>query len=128
MPLSYKDVDMSFESNIQRDIDIIHNDACIKQSIYNIILPKKSSYNRFQSSGIGTNITSLLGEKISNFTALQIEDEVENAIRNFEQRVILKTVESSLVESGLGYILNIMYQIKSTRSMDRLEVELEVII
>lgn len=124
----YRDLDLSLEKTNQNDFNILTNRDCISQSIRNLVYPKKSTYNRFQLSDIGTNIESLLGEKISKFVSLQIKDEVEFAIKNYEPRIKLLSVESGLSNNNNGYVLEINYEIKRIRLNDILIINMNVII
>jgi phage baseplate assembly protein W len=124
----YKDIDLTFEKNIQNDFNVIYNEQAIQQSLKNIILPKRRTYNRFQKPTIGTNIERLLGEKLSNFIALQLEDEITVAISNFEPRVRLLNIETTLGVDIGTYELKITYKLVSTNIVSVLELNLNVII
>lgn len=124
----YKDIDLSFTKNEQSSIDIITDVKCINQSLKNIIFPKKGAYNKFQKSTIGTNIEKLLGEKISGFIAIQLNDEIETVITNFEQRIKLLDVKTTTSSRNNSYTLEIYYEIKRTYETETLVLELEVIL
>jgi phage baseplate assembly protein W len=123
----YKDINLTFEKNIQNDFDVIYNEQVIQQSLKNLILPKRRSYNRFQKPTIGTNIERLLGEKLSNFVALQLEDEITVAISNFEPRIRLLNIKTILGVDIGTYELKLKYIIVSTNVINTLDLDLTVI-
>lgn len=124
----YTDIDMNLKKTSQDDFNIYENIECINQSLLNIIFPKKTTYNRFQKPTIGTNIERLLGERGSNFVALQIKDEIAVAISNFEPRVKLISITSKMGPAQGSYLLDIYYEIKRLRIVEKLTTKLEIIL
>ena len=90
----YIDLDMSMERNLYSDIDIKTDVDAIEQAVIDILFTRIGE--REEMPLYGSNLFYSLMEKMSNITAIQIRDDVENALNNWEPRVkiIAISVES----------------------------------
>lgn len=123
----YSDLDFDFILNSNKDIDLIYDGDAIKQSIRNIILTLIGERTRYQQPEFGSRIYSFLGEKVNNVIALEIADEIENAIINYEERVEIINVDSEADVEKQIYKLKIQYKNKSINLDDEITINLSVL-
>lgn len=123
----YSDLDFNFELNDNNDIDLLYDVDAIKQSIRNIVLTIIGERSRYQQPEFGSRVYGFLGEKINNVTALEIGDEIENAIINYEERVTLINVDSEADIENNFYKVSIQYNIKNINYDDEITINLSVL-
>jgi len=83
---SFKDISLSFDPHpVTKDLPILTNERAIIRSIRNLIetIPNE----RFFNSSLGSNVRSSLFEFVDFGTAAIINDQILNAISNYEPRV-----------------------------------------
>ena len=89
---SFKDLSMSFKANpLNDDLITLKNESAIARSIRNIVFT--SPGEKFFNPDFGSNISKVLFENIDEISAIQIKEEIELSIKNFEPRVRLQEVE-----------------------------------
>ena len=95
----FKDISMSFETNpLNNDLIALKNTTAIARSIRNIVFTRPGE--KFFNPEFGSRITESLFENMDEVSALEIRDEIENSIKNFEPRVLLRNViVESLIDS-----------------------------
>ena len=95
----FKDISMSFETNpLNDDLIALKNSSAIARSIRNIVFTQPGE--KFFNPDFGSRITESLFENMDEVSALEIRDEIENSIKNFEPRVLLRNViVESLIDS-----------------------------
>ena len=106
----FKDISMTFQSNpLNGDLIAIKNENAIARSIRNIVftLPGEKFFN----PDFGSRVTSILFENIDHITASAIVDEINQSIRNYEQRVKLIDVEADPDFDNNSYDVTIKYEI-----------------
>ena len=106
----FKDISMTFQSNpLNGDLIGIKNENAIARSIRNIVftLPGEKFFN----PDFGSRVTSILFENIDHITASAIVDEINQSIRNYEQRVKLIDVEADPDFDNNSYDVTIKYEI-----------------
>ena len=87
----FKDISMSFETNpINDDLIALKNTTAIARSIRNIVFTRPGE--KFFNPDFGSRITESLFENMDEVSALEIRDEIENSIKNFEPRVNVREV------------------------------------
>ena len=87
----FKDISMSFEKNPLNDALIsLSNTSAIARSIRNIVFT--SPGEKFFNPNFGSRISESLFENMDEVSALEIRDEIENSIKNFEPRVNVREV------------------------------------
>ena len=109
----YSDIDQKITLNDYGDIIVLIDEESIKQSIKNIILTNVGERARFQNPFFGSKINNSLGEKINNVTALQISDEIETALENWDNRIIINEVKTNINIDKQLYEISIFYTIKN---------------
>ena len=87
----FKDISMSFETNpLNDDLIALKNTTAIARSIRNIVFTRPGE--KFFNTDFGSRITESLFENMDEVSALEIRDEIENSIKNFEPRVNVREV------------------------------------
>ena len=87
----FKDISMSFETNpLNDDLIALKNTTAIARSIRNIVFTRPGE--KFFNPDFGSRITESLFENMDEVSALEIRDEIENSIKNFEPRENVREV------------------------------------
>ena len=88
----FKDLSMSFKANpLNDDLIPLKNEAAIARSLRNIVFT--SPGEKFFNPDFGSNVSKVLFENLDEISAIQIKDEIETSVRNFEPRVKLIEVD-----------------------------------
>ena len=107
---SFKDLSMSFKANpLNDDLITLKNEAAIARSLRNIIFT--SPGEKFFNPDFGSNISKVLFENIDEISAIQIKEEIELSIKNFEPRVRLQVVEINPDYDNNQFDVTINYRI-----------------
>ena len=107
---SFKDLSMSFKANpLNDDLITLKNEAAIARSLRNIIFT--SPGEKFFNPDFGSNISKVLFENIDEISAIQIKEEIELSIKNFEPRVRLQEVEINPDYDNNQFDVTITYRI-----------------
>lgn len=119
----YRDFDFSFLKNDLKDVDFADDVNAIRQSICDIIMTRRGE--RCFNPLYGSNIPRLLFEKINIVTSLQIKDEIERVLQNWEPRIKILGIQIQPFEDENRYEVNINYLILNLDKRDSLELSLE---
>tara|TARA_B100000965_G_C19376930_1_gene662882 strand:- start:297 stop:698 length:402 start_codon:yes stop_codon:yes gene_type:complete len=107
---SFKDLSMSFKANpLNDDLITLKNEAAIARSLRNIVFT--SPGEKFFNPDFGSNISKVLFENIDEISAIQIKEEIELSIKNFEPRVRLQEVEINPDYDNNQFDVTINYRI-----------------
>ena len=83
---SFKDISLSFEPHpVTKDLPILKNENAIRRSVRNIV--ETIPTERFFNSLLGSDVRSSLFEFVDFGTASVIQDQIQIAVENFEERV-----------------------------------------
>ncbi len=83
---SFKDISLSFVPHpVTKDLPILKNENAIRRSVRNIV--ETIPTERFFNSLLGSDVRRSLFEFVDFGTASVIQDQIEIAINNFEDRV-----------------------------------------
>lgn len=83
---SFKDISLSFEPHpVTKDLPVLKNENAIRRSVRNIV--ETIPTERFFNSLLGSDVRRSLFEFVDFGTASIIQDQVQIAIENFEERV-----------------------------------------
>ena len=83
---------MSFKANpLNDDLIPLKNEAAIARSLRNIVFT--SPGEKFFNPDFGSNVSKVLFENLDEISSIQIKDEIETSVRNFEPRVKLIEVD-----------------------------------
>lgn len=120
----YSDIDFTFARRpVVGDVAVSYDNQAVIRSIRNILSTKK--YEKLFNPSFGTNIDTLLFEPITPITAGALEQEVANAIRNYEPRAILKSVVISPDESKNLYTVTLTFYLGNATQPTTVTVFLE---
>lgn len=107
---AFKDISLSFARHpVTNDILTIRNEDAIKKSVTNLV--KTVVGERFFNPLLGTTINESLFELNTSGIAALLEDEIRNVLRNFETRIILKSIEIGGDSDAYELSINISYDI-----------------
>ena len=83
---AFKDISLSFEPHpVTKDLPILKNENAIRRSVRNIV--ETIPTERFFNSLLGSDVRRSLFEFVDFGTASVIQDQIEMAINNVEDRV-----------------------------------------
>ena len=83
---AFKDISLSFEPHpVTKDLPILKNENAIRRSVRNIV--ETIQTERFFNSMLDSDVRRSLFEFVDFGTASVIQDQIEIAINNFEDRV-----------------------------------------
>jgi len=120
----YSDIDFTFAKRpVVGDVALSYDNQAVIRSIRNILSTKK--YEKLFNPSFGTNIDSILFEPISAITSSVLEQEISNAIRNYEPRAILKTVVVSPEEDKNLYKVSLTFYLENATQPITVTVFLE---
>lgn len=115
---TYRDIPLSFQKHPGTgDVRPLKDIDAVKQSVKNLILTNFGD-RPFQFD-VGSNVTSLLFEPASGFTAQAIKTEILECLRTKEPRVNGVTVRVTDNSDRNAYVINLAYNVISLN----LEVE-----
>ena len=81
----FRDIDLDFDRNIvTNDVNIVEDVVAIKRSVRNLI--QTNHFERPFHPEIGGNVRSMLFEPVSPLTALNLQRQVGEVLKNFEPR------------------------------------------
>ena len=107
---SFEDISMSFKYNpLSGDLIGLKNENAIARSVRNIILtnPGEKVFDPF----FGSNVSNILFETVDDITAVSIQDEIENSLKNYEPRVEIIDVIVDPDYDNNQFDVTISYQI-----------------
>lgn len=106
----YSDLDLDFKANpVTGDIVILTNEAAVKRSVRNLVLT--AFYERPFHPEIGSNMSRLLFEPMTNATALEIRASVLSVIANYEPRVTVLGIDVRMKPDSNEYYISINFQV-----------------
>jgi hypothetical protein len=89
---AFKDISLSFEPHpVTKDLQVLKNENAIRRSVRNIV--ETIPTERYFNSLLGSDVRSSLFEFVDYGTASTIQDQIEVAVTNFEERVENLVVE-----------------------------------
>lgn len=100
----------------------VTNENSVKQSIKNLILT--DVYERPYQPQLGSKLYSLLFEPMDDITVPLLQRTIEDTIRLYEPRAILRYVRVTPVESRNEYTINIVFSLVNTTG----DIQLDLII
>lgn len=108
----YSDIDFTFTKKpVTGDVALSYDSQAVIRSVRN--LASTNFGERLFNPSLGSNMQTLLFEPISPTTQFAIEKEIENVIRNYEPRVILKSVVATADEERNAYNLTVTFYLEN---------------
>ena len=107
---TFKDISLSFKRHpVTNDVIALTNENAVKRSIRNLV--ETVNNERPFNSLIGSEVRSSLFQPADRDILSRLELEIETSIKNFEPRVILKSVLASHPPNSNEITVEIIYDI-----------------
>ena len=107
---AFKDISLSFEPHpVTKDLQVLKNENAIRRSVRNIV--ETIPTERFFNSLLGSDVRSSLFEFVDFGTASTIQDQIQVAIENFEERVENLVVEVDPVPDDNIFNVTVIFDI-----------------
>ena len=107
---AFKDISLSFEPHpVTKDLQVLKNENAIRRSVRNIV--ETIPTERFFNSLLGSDVRSSLFEFVDFGTASTIQDQIQVAIENFEERVENLFVEVDPVPDDNTFNVTVIFDI-----------------
>jgi len=118
----YKDIDLTFAKKSSGDIFKKTDAAAVKQSVKNILMtnPTEKPFDPY----FGGGLNEFLFELSEEFSELDIQEQVAQAIENYEPRARVKAVNVSLNPDFNSMTVNVEFTVITTLENVVLEVDL----
>ena len=118
----YKDIDLTFNKRGIGDVFKKTDAAAVKQAIKNLLLTKKTK--KPFSPFFGGSLNRFLFALDTEFDEEDIKDAINNAVYNFEPRVLIQDIKATLSPDQNDIRITIKFQVRSTEETDTLSVSL----
>lgn len=106
----FKDISLSFARNpITNDLISLTNEDAIKKSVINLVRTQLGE--RFFNSLVGTSVNNSLFELQTAEVSIILDEEIKTVLKNFEPRIRLKSVNTTLFEDSNEINVQISYDI-----------------
>ena len=107
---AFKDISLSFEPHpVTKDLQVLKNENAIRRSVRNIV--ETIPTERFFNSLLGSDVRRSLFEFVDFGTASVIQDQIQIAIENFEERVENLIVEVDPVPDDNTFNVMVIFDI-----------------
>ena len=108
----YSDIDFTFTKKpVTADVALSYDTQAVIRSIGNLLSTK--NYDRPFNPDLGSNMDSILFENFSPLTALDLEKEISDMIRNYEPRATLQNVTVNAQEDKNAYNVSLTFFIEN---------------
>lgn len=118
----YIDFDYKMEKDMYGEINFKYDKEAVQQSMIDIIMTKLGE-REFMPT-YGSKIYWLLFEPMNVITQMNIRDEIDNALKNWEPRIQIQDIEVIPNRNNNRYDVNIKYKVIRLNEEDYLTVEL----
>lgn len=120
----YSDIDFTFTKKpVTADVALSYDGQAVIRSVRNLLLTKH--YDRPFNPGLGSNISAMLFEPVSPFTASSLESEIKTTIANYEPRVNLQTVKVVPNNDQNSYSVSLTFFLENATSPTTVTLLLE---
>ena len=107
---AFKDISLSFEPHpVTKDLQVLKNENAIRRSVRNIV--ETIPTERFFNSLLGSDVRRSLFEFVDFGTASVIQDQIQIAIENFEERVDNLIVEVDPIPDDNTFNVTVIFDI-----------------
>ena len=107
---AFKDISLSFEPHpVTKDLQVLKNENAIRRSVRNIV--ETIPTERFFNSLLGSDVRRSLFEFVDFGTASVIQDQIQIAIENFEERVENLVVEVDPIPDDNTFNVTVIFDI-----------------
>ena len=111
--VNYLDVDLTFNKRPSGDIYKKKDAAAVKQSIKNLLLT--DFYEKPFQPFFGGNLRAMLFELADEDTEDEIEENIINAINNYEPRVEVQSIDVNVLPDQNDIRVSVLFQIINTQ-------------
>jgi phage baseplate assembly protein W len=109
----YSDIDFIFKKKpVTADVALSYDEQAVVRSIRNLLSTRH--YERPFNPELGSNIETLLFEMVSPLTAVALQKEVKDVIKNYEPRAIVKEITVSPDPDKNAYSLTLTFYIENS--------------
>lgn len=120
----YKDFDLSFSVNpITGDLGTKSDANAIQQSIKTLI--NTNYFERPFQPTLGCNIRSILFEPVSPVVANDLKTVINDVLVNYEPRIVVRNIEIRDNSDANSYFITIIYNIRSSKTINTFETVLK---
>ena len=120
----YKDLGLTFSSHpVTKRLTVLKNENAIKRAIRNLILTNKGE--RFFNPLFGGNITSQLFENFGPITAINMREDITEAVQTYEPRATILEVEVKQNIDLNSVMINIFFTIDENPQVQELSFNVE---
>ena len=120
----YKDFDLSFTVNpITGDLGTKSDANAIQQSIKTLI--NTNYFERPFQPTLGCNIRNILFEPVSPVVANDLKTVINDVLVNYEPRIVVKDIEIRDNSDTNSYFITIIYNIRSSKTINTFETVLK---
>ena len=106
----FKDFSLSFKKHpITNDLIVLTNESAIKNAVINLIRTRVGE--KFFNSNIGTNVNNSIFELQSVAIAIQLENEINQVLKNYEPRIFVNDIRIVFPEDSNEISISIDYDI-----------------
>jgi len=107
---AFKDISLSFEPHpVTKDLQVLKNENAIRRSVRNIV--ETIPTERFFNSLLGSDVRRSLFEFVDFGTASVIQEQIQIAIENFEERVDNLVVEVDPIPDDNTFNVTVIFDI-----------------
>jgi len=107
---AFKDISLSFEPHpVTKDLQVLKNENAIRRSVRNIV--ETIPTERFFNSLLGSDVRRSLFEFVDFGTASVIQEQIQIAIENFEERVGNLVVEVDPIPDDNTFNVTVIFDI-----------------
>jgi phage baseplate assembly protein W len=106
----FKDFSLSFKKHpITNDLIVLTNESAIKNAVINLVRTRVGE--KFFNSNIGTNVNNSIFELQSVAIAIQLENEINQVLKNYEPRIFVNDIRIVFPEDSNEISISIDYDI-----------------
>lgn len=105
-PARYSDIDLDFSANpVTGDLVLVTDEIAVKRAVRNLVMT--SFYERPMHPEIGSGLSRLLFEPMSNATTYEIRAAIIDVIANYEPRAVVNSVNVIMRVDDNAYEISI---------------------
>ena len=111
----YADLDLTFARNPNtNDINILKDIAAVRRAVRQLVF--YMAYEKPFNPLFCCKIYRMLFEPITNQTAFEIEQSIQEAVENYEPRATIIDVDANPTPDGSGYNVDIKFSINNIQT------------
>ena len=120
----YSDLDFKLNRFERNDLQKLEDTSAINQSIKNILLTNKGEVP-FEPL-FGSKINGLLFEPMSPVTDIMLKNEIKFALKNFEPRIRINSINIDKDYDNKSYDIYIIYEVVKLNTIGEVNLSLNI--